>query len=302
VIRSQTLGKIQLWHVPDLKLQGEFSFQSPDEIHNPADAYSGGLSISPNGHTVLTTGTKFGDGLKGELWVWDVQKKMLLRKIKTDKDLWGFTQFKDVIWLPDNRHIVFGTRTKLVLLNIETGKVEKERTDPDAPQFKAGPFSSALRPLRVSSDGRWLAVISTHTGKLLIIDVNTFAVAPPGGVQWWKNVTANTPKPLIAPNVKAALSPHGRLMAFGANSVTSNGVSIWNVSQNREVVRLYLLGGDSQSTTLDWIAITPEGYYAASPAGEKRLRWRDGNTFWSIARSHAHFFRPDIVAKALQSH
>lgn len=46
-----------------------------------------------------------------------------------------------------------------------------------------------------------------------------------------------------------------------------------------EIVRLYLLGGTSQNTTFDWIALTPEGFYHATPRADKRLRWRDDNGF-----------------------
>lgn len=298
-IRSQTLGKIQFWHVPNLKLVSEVNFTLPTVGKSGPGEYSDGLSISPDGRTVLTAALQFGGGLNGELWVWDVANKTLLRKIKTEKDVWGYSQFSQVIWLPDNRHIVYGTRQKLVLLNLQTGLVEREREDPNKPQFEATPFDCALCPLRVSPDGKWLAVRAARTGKTLIINVNTFAVNPPEGVGWWKIANAKFRLPGL-PDGTQALSPDGRLMAIGADSQTRNDVSIWNLNERREVMRLYLLGGDSQTTSLDWIARTPAGFYNASPGGEQRLRWRDGNGFWPLARSQAYFRRPVAVAQALK--
>ncbi len=77
-IRSQTLGRMQIWSVPDLQLKSEFRFSPAVPGGSPADEYSGGLSIAPDGRTVLTTDTtQFGGGLEGELWVWDVESKKL---------------------------------------------------------------------------------------------------------------------------------------------------------------------------------------------------------------------------------
>lgn len=55
----------------------------------------------------------------------------------------------------------------------------------------------------------------------------------------------------------------------------------------------------------EWIAWTPEGYYAASPGGEKLMGWHVNNganelaTFHPAARFHKTMYRPDVIKKLL---
>lgn len=88
-------------------------------------------------------------------------------------------------------------------------------------------------------------------------------------------------------------------MAFGAEGVLSNNISIWNVATAKEILRLYLVGASADSSALDWIAVTPEGYYDASAEGEKRLRWREGLAFWPLEKSRGRFKNPAKIRAAL---
>lgn len=56
-----------------------------------------------------------------------------------------------------------------------------------------------------------------------------------------------------------------------------------------------------------WVAWTPSGYYATSPAGEGLIGWHINNgkdragDFYPASRFRAKFFRPDVVAKVLET-
>ena len=56
----------------------------------------------------------------------------------------------------------------------------------------------------------------------------------------------------------------------------------------------------------EWVAWTPEGYYAASPGGEKMFGWAIGNGQHELATFHpaekfaAHFRRPDVIRLAIE--
>ena len=50
----------------------------------------------------------------------------------------------------------------------------------------------------------------------------------------------------------------------------------------------------------EWAVIIPEGYYNASPDGEKYLNVRVGSTIHGIEKFREMFFRPDLVKFALQ--
>ncbi|BAI80377.1 conserved hypothetical protein [Deferribacter desulfuricans SSM1] len=49
----------------------------------------------------------------------------------------------------------------------------------------------------------------------------------------------------------------------------------------------------------EWIVITPEGYYNASPNGDKYLNVRIGNKVYGIENYREAFYRPDLVRLAL---
>lgn len=49
----------------------------------------------------------------------------------------------------------------------------------------------------------------------------------------------------------------------------------------------------------EWIVITPDGYYNASPNGDKYLNVRIGNNVYGIENYREAFYRPDIVRLAL---
>lgn len=311
-IRSQTLGSMQTWSVPDLKLKSTFDF-SPPRKDDSWRGYSDGLSIAPDGRTILTA-DNMGYGERDELLVWDVATKKLQRKIKIEGAYWGYTDFEYMLWLPDNRRVLISLKNRLLLLDTQTGKIEKEQNDPVEPRFE-GFFRGALQPLSVSPDGKWLAVFAVRNKETIVFDLKDWSINPVEGIAWWKKTYAAGKLP-AAPRGGGEISSNGRLIAYSDRShayeVVGNralvasqwalkGVSIWSVAARREVVRLYV-DNNVKGKSPDWIALTPEGYYDATPNGEKRLRWREGSQFWPLAKSRARFKRPDIIARALNPH
>ncbi|MCA9074412.1 MAG: caspase family protein [Planctomycetaceae bacterium] len=57
----------------------------------------------------------------------------------------------------------------------------------------------------------------------------------------------------------------------------------------------------------DWIAWTPQGYYAASPGGERLMGWHINNghdklaSFYPAAQFHKQFYRPDVIKLLLKT-
>ncbi len=75
---------------------------------------------------------------------------------------------------------------------------------------------------------------------------------------------------------------------------------VYTTHRDLPLVSLYVIGDD-------WIAWTPEGYYAASPGGERIMGWQvpgEGNglpMFSHAARFHSSLYRPDIIRRLLQT-
>ena len=70
-------------------------------------------------------------------------------------------------------------------------------------------------------------------------------------------------------------------------------IRCWDVATGKELVRLMTFADD------EWLALTPEGYYNASPNAEKYLRVQTPQGILPIETHKFHFHRPGIIAERL---
>lgn len=71
-------------------------------------------------------------------------------------------------------------------------------------------------------------------------------------------------------------------------------ISVENILDKTEAARFYAFSDG------EWIAITPEGYFNASPNGAKYLNVRVGNQVYSIDNFYEKYYNPAYVASVLQ--
>ncbi len=69
-------------------------------------------------------------------------------------------------------------------------------------------------------------------------------------------------------------------------------IVLFNKKTGKEIAQFILF------TDGEWIVITPEGYYNASPNGDKYLNVRIGNNVYGIENYREAFYRPDLVKLA----
>jgi WD40 repeat protein len=94
-----------------------------------------------------------------------------------------------------------------------------------------------------------------------------------------------------------APSADGRYLLSAGDDQT---LRIWPAAASRPLLSLFF--ADRQ-----WIAWTPEGYYAASPGGEQLMGWQINNeadklgAFYPAARFRDSLYRPDVIRRLLDA-
>src|SRR5579885_2560708 len=94
-----------------------------------------------------------------------------------------------------------------------------------------------------------------------------------------------------------APSPDNRYLLSASNDQT---LRIWDPSRDEPLLSLFVAGDD-------WVAWTPEVYYACSPGGERLMGWHVNNgpeqlaSFYPAERFHASLYRPDVIKRLLSA-
>jgi WD40 repeat protein len=97
--------------------------------------------------------------------------------------------------------------------------------------------------------------------------------------------------------LSVAPSPDNRFFLSGG---TAQALRVWNTERDAPLLSLFVGGSD-------WIAWTPEGYYAASAGGERLMGWQVDNgserfpSFYPAARFRPSLYRPDAISRLLTS-
>jgi WD40 repeat protein len=161
-----------------------------------------------------------------------------------------------------------------------------------------GEFWDHVSDPAVSADGRRLAVVtggSRDGSRLMLLrltadgapeltdkpDRHLGPVLDGGKVPAWRSWE-------VDPHTGcAAFSPDGRLLYTGG---LSHAVRVWDVETGALRATLYAVPGALPTDPpKDWVAFTPAGHFAATPGGERVLRFRDATaeTWFGLRRPAA---------------
>jgi WD40 repeat protein len=187
------------------------------------------------------------------------------------------------------------TEAKGIKLELAHAEVKVER---------AGKMVPALRPPGTEED--WV-----HTRSLTLVGADLAVFAKRHGVYVYDTHSGKSihsgvspdgsPRPLtlFGPDGvtrSIAPSPENRYVAAGGDDQV---LRIWEPKHRKPLLSIFFSGRD-------WVAWTPAGYYAASPAGARLVGWHVNNgyqklgSFYPIGRFSKQFHRPDVIALVLQ--
>lgn len=177
----------------------------------------------------------------------------------------GSLGFHALAFSPDSRYFLSGAVEGVKLWNAADGK--EIRTFTDAGFALSVAFSPNGKYALSGNYDNTLKLWDVGTGK----EIKTFS----GNLAYINSLV---------------FFPDGRHVLTGSNDGTTR---LWDVASGNEVARMISF------TDGEWIAITPEGYFNASPNGARHLNVRVGNNVYGIDQFYAKFYRPELVQLAL---
>jgi len=266
---------IILWDVTtgrEIKIFTTYS-SSTDVIFTPDGKYL----VSKSGYL---------DG-EGELNIWDIASGN-----EIENYFKRFASVSDIAYSNNGKYIVTGSDKNVILWDAVTNNKIKTFVG----------HSSAVSSVQFSPDSKiiisWdkdktLRIWNVENGKELI----TFS----------RNITYAITSVMVSPN--------GKRLLFGSYD---GSVRLWDIATNKEIARfISIYGSDTQlaaasrgltvetqtataSNEGEWLSITPDGYYQASPRGDRYLNVRVNNTVSGIDSYRSIFYNPDVVQARLQ--
>jgi len=240
---------------------------------------------------------------------WD--KTLKLWEVATGREIRTFkghpNEVDSVAFSPDGRYALSGGRHTLKLWEVATGReirtfkghpneVNSVAFSPDGRYALSGGFNT-LRLWDVATGGR-IRTFEGHSGR-----VNSVAFSPDsryvlsgGGdktLKLWEVATGREIRTFEGHSFyvrSVTFSPDGRYALSGSADST---MRLWDINTGKEIVQMVTFRDGN------WICITPEGYFNASPEGAKYLNVRIGNKVYAIDQFFEKFYNPAVVAQVL---
>jgi len=307
--------KVKLWDVESGQEIRTFSMGSLD-----AEA----VAFSPDGRQILA-------GYEGyTMKLWDAASGRELRTFSWESSV--RFRVSAVAFSPDGKAVASGSANSVKLMDVASGQEIKTFSghnnivwsvafSPNGKQMLSGSSDGTVKLWDVAS-GQEIRTFSGLTGAAYSVsfspDGKAIASSSANSIRLWDLASGREIKTFSGHTdtiLSASFSPNGKQILSGSSDCT---VRVWDISGGKEIARfISFSGSDTQlasasrglnvkietvaaSVEGEWLAITPDGYYNASPRGDRYINVRINNAVFGIDAYRSIFYNPDVVQARLQ--
>lgn len=268
-------------------------------------------ALSPDARLAASAG-----GDDNEVFLWSIKDGSTVRVLKgKGQGVWSAG------WRADGKSIAWGNTARFENLNdwgplersfsltelqieglpigsyqravVERGSVALEHGDEDTTVVKRGAEKTATLRMNPDAEGSVRCYTLLSSGRAAIGTAY-------GGIYVHNTITGERVRELLAHTgeaVAVAPSPDSRYLLSASVDQT---LRVWDPDRSNPLLSLFFAGNE-------WVAWTPEGYYATSPGGEKLIGWQVSHgpermpDYYPASQFRKTLYRPDVIKLLLQT-
>ena len=258
-----------------------------------------GRDLSPDGRYTAASGG--GPGAH-EVLLWKLEDGAVPKRLAAENWIVG-TSFH-AAWSADGKAVSYNNGPRFHLGDLQFGQpIPPSEAQPAT--WRQGDLSlekvAKSHKLKVLKGGKLLAQLDTGESvtDATLVGKDRVAIAGKFGKLWLFDAgTGKVLRRFAATRVRSiAPSPDGRFLLTIAPA--DQTLRIFSVDREKPLLSLYAYGQD-------WVLWTPEGYYAATPGGERLMGWTVDNgkdqmpIFYPAERFRKQLRRPDLIKKVFE--